>query len=71
VLFFLSAFLVLGAMFWPYIIPYSITVGNAAAPYASLSFFFWGAVVILPSITVYTTYVYWVFRGKTRDVTAE
>jgi len=71
VLFFISAFLALGAMFWPYIIPYSITVGNAAAPDASLSFFFLGAVVILPLITVYTIQVYWIFRGKTRDVTGE
>jgi len=67
VLFFLSAFLALGAMFWPYIIPYRITVGNAASPDASLSFLFYGAVVILPVIAVYTFRVYWIFRGKTRE----
>jgi cytochrome d ubiquinol oxidase subunit II len=66
VLFFLSAFLTLGALFWPYIIPYRITVGNAAAPDASLSFLFYGAVVILPLVTVYTMRVYWIFRGKIR-----
>ena len=32
VLFFLCAFLTLGVMFWPYMIPYAITVANAAAP---------------------------------------
>jgi cytochrome bd ubiquinol oxidase subunit II len=64
VLFFLSAFIALGAMFWPYIIPYRITVGNAAAPDASLSFLFYGALVILPLVTVYTLRVYWIFRGK-------
>lgn len=67
VLFFLSAFLALGTMFWPYIIPYRITVGNAAAPDSSLSFLFYGAVVILPLITVYTIRVYWIFRGKIRE----
>ena len=67
VLFFLAAFATLAVMFWPYMIPYSITVGNAAAPEASLSFLFWGAgVFVLPVIAIYTAVVYWVFRGKLR-----
>jgi cytochrome d ubiquinol oxidase subunit II len=64
VLFFLACFLTLGVMFWPYMIPYSITVVDAAAPEASLSFLFHGAVFILPLIAIYTIGVYWVFRGK-------
>jgi cytochrome d ubiquinol oxidase subunit II len=51
-------------MFWPYIIPYSVTVANAAAPDASLEFLFYGGIVVLPIIAVYTIGVYWVFRGK-------
>ena len=52
-------------LFWPYMIPYSITVGNAAAPEASLSFLFWGAgLFVLPVIAIYTIAVYWFFRGK-------
>ncbi len=48
-------------------IPYSVTVGNAAAPEASLSFLFWGAgLFVLPVIAIYTIAVYWFFRGKTR-----
>ena len=66
VLFFLAAFLTLGVMFWPYMIPYSITVADAAAPEASLRFFFYGGVVVLPVIAAYTIGVYWVFRGKIR-----
>ena len=66
VVFFLAAFLSLGAMFWPYMIPYSITVANAAAPEASLQFLFYGGVVVLPVIAIYTIGVYWVFRGKVR-----
>lgn len=65
VVFFVSAFLALGLMMWPYMIPYSITVADAAAPDASLRFFFYGGVVVLPIIAVYTIGVYWVFRGKT------
>ena len=63
-LFFLSAFLSLAVMFWPYLIPYSVTVAKAAAPDASLRFLFYGAVVVLPAIAIYTIGVYWVFRGK-------
>ena len=65
-LFFLAAFLSLGVMFWPYMIPYSITVAGAAAPEASLRFLFYGGVVVLPVIAAYTIGVYWVFRGKVR-----
>jgi cytochrome bd ubiquinol oxidase subunit II len=64
VVFFLASFLSLGVMFWPYLIPYSITVANAAAPDASLQFLFYGAVVVLPFILAYTIGVYWIFRGK-------
>jgi cytochrome d ubiquinol oxidase subunit II len=66
VLFFLCAFLTLGVMFWPYMVPYALTVGSAAAPDASLQFLFYGGVVVLPVIAIYTTAVYWVFRGKVR-----
>jgi cytochrome d ubiquinol oxidase subunit II len=65
-LFFLAAFLSLVVMFWPYMIPYSVTTASAAAPAASLRFFFYGGIVVLPVIAVYTMGVYWVFRGKIR-----
>ena len=67
VLFFLAAYLTLGTMFWPYMVPYDITVSNAAAPEESLSFLFYGAgIFVLPVIAIYTIGVYWVFRGKVR-----
>jgi len=48
-------------------IPYQVTVADAAAPDKSLAFMFWGAgVVVLPVIVIYTAVVYWVFRGKLR-----
>ena len=64
VAFFVAAFLTLGVMLWPYMIPYSVTVASAAAPDASLRFLFYGGVVVLPVIAAYTIGVYWVFRGK-------
>jgi cytochrome d ubiquinol oxidase subunit II len=46
-------------------IPFSVTVRDAAAPEASLSFLFYGAgLVVLPIVLIYTLAVYWVFRGK-------
>ena len=63
-LFFLAAYLTLGVMFWPYMVPYSVTVANAAAPDVSLGFFFYGGVIVLPMILIYTLGVYRVFRGK-------
>ncbi len=63
-LFFLAAFLALASMMWPYMIPYSVTVADAAAPEASLEFFFYAGAIALPVVAIYTIGVYWVFRGK-------
>jgi cytochrome d ubiquinol oxidase subunit II len=64
-LIFLAAFGTLAVSFWPYMIPFSITVDQGAAPASSLNFMFWGAgVVVLPLILLYTGTVYRVFRGK-------
>ena len=67
-LLFRIAYLMLGASFWPWILPFTLTVQQAAAPAASLAFLFYGAgVVVLPIILIYTVTVYWVFRGKVRS----
>ena len=49
---------------WPYAIPYSLSLAEAAAPRSSQIFTLVGAIVILPIIIAYTTAGYWVFRGK-------
>ena len=36
------SFLTLATSFWPYMIPCTVTVEDAAAPPQSLEFFFWG-----------------------------
>ena len=63
------AFATLGASFWPYMIPYSVTVEQAAAPRQSLEFLFWGAGLVgFPVVLIYTGLVYWIFRGKVGKV---
>jgi len=65
VIVFASAFAALEASFWPYMIPYSVTIAQAAAPLESLRFLFYGAgVVLFPLILFYTGMVYWIMRGK-------
>jgi cytochrome bd ubiquinol oxidase subunit II len=64
-LIFMSAFGTLAVSFWPFMIPFSLDIDQAAAPPASLSFMFWGAgLIVLPLILTYTWTVYRVFRGK-------
>ena len=54
----------LGVSMWPYVIPPSVTIYDAASPPSSQLFMFVGAVVLVPIILAYTAYAYWVFRGK-------
>jgi cytochrome bd ubiquinol oxidase subunit II len=64
-----AAFLRLGVSFWPYMIPFSVTVQQAAAPTQSLAFPFWGAgVIVVPVVLIYTAVVYWILRGKVGKV---
>ena len=62
---FAAAFGTFALSFWPYMIPFSITVQAAAAPHSSLAFMFWGeGLFVLPLMLVYTAISYGVFRGK-------
>jgi cytochrome d ubiquinol oxidase subunit II len=66
-LIFAAAFGTLAISFWPYMIPFSITVQEAAAPYSSLAFMFWGeGLFVFPLMLIYTVISYSVFRGKVR-----
>ena len=64
---FVLSFIGLGISFFPHIVPPDITIWDAAAPDASLSFLLIGASVLIPLILAYTAYSYWVFRGKVRE----
>lgn len=62
---FAAAFGTLAISFWPYMIPFSVTIDEAAAPRSSLAFMFWGeGLFVFPLMLVYTVIRYRVFRGK-------
>jgi cytochrome d ubiquinol oxidase subunit II len=54
----------LGVSMFPYIVPQSITIWEAAAPDDSLNFMIVGVAILVPIILIYTAFAYWVFRGK-------
>jgi cytochrome d ubiquinol oxidase subunit II len=56
----------LGISMWPYIVPQSITIWQAAAPPNSQVFMLFGVAVLMPLILGYTAWAYWVFRGKVK-----
>jgi cytochrome bd ubiquinol oxidase subunit II len=69
---FAAAFGTLAISFWPYMIPFSITIDQAAAPHSSLAFMFWGeGLFVLPLMLVYTAISYSVFRGKVASAASD
>lgn len=62
---FLLALLGLGISLWPYAVPYSLTLWQAASSPPTLVFLGVGTIVIVPIILAYLGYAHWVFRGKT------
>jgi cytochrome d ubiquinol oxidase subunit II len=64
---FLLSFLGLGISLFPYVIPPSITIWEAASPPESQLFVLVGVGTLLPFILAYTLVSYWVFRGKVRE----
>jgi cytochrome d ubiquinol oxidase subunit II len=64
---FAAAFGTLAISFWPYMIPFSITIDEAASPHSSLAFMFWGAgLFVFPLTLLYTAVNYSVFRDRVR-----
>jgi cytochrome d ubiquinol oxidase subunit II len=56
----------LGISMYPYIVPQSITIWQAASPESSQLFMLVGVAGLIPLILGYTAWAYWVFRGKVR-----
>jgi cytochrome bd ubiquinol oxidase subunit II len=61
---FVCGYLGFGISTFPYLIPRVLTVFDAAAPESSLLFMLFGALLLLPLLIGYTSYSYYVFRGK-------
>ena len=51
---------------WPKVVPPDLTIWDVAAPASSQLFLLIGVAFLIPLILVYTTYAYWVFRGKVK-----
>jgi cytochrome d ubiquinol oxidase subunit II len=51
--------------FTPNIVPFRISIWDAASPAASHVFLLVGALFVAPVVIGYSAYSYWVFRGKT------
>jgi cytochrome d ubiquinol oxidase subunit II len=64
---FALCYLGLGVSLYPYIVPYAMTVPEAAAAPSSQRFLLVGVSLLVPVILAYTAYAYWVFRGKVRS----
>lgn len=52
---------------FPYIVPYHLSLFDAASPLSTLRFIFVGAAVMIPVLLIYTGYSYHIFRGKTNE----
>ncbi len=64
---FLLGMIGLGISMFPYVVPDTITIWDAAAGESSLIFMLIGTIITVPFILGYTAWAYWVFRGKVSD----
>lgn len=65
---FLFSYLGLLASKWPYIVPPKFTIYDAASAYNSQLFLLLGFLFVIPIVLAYTSWTYWVFRGKVKAV---
>jgi cytochrome d ubiquinol oxidase subunit II len=61
---FLMGYIGLGISLWPYVVPFEITIWQAAAAPESQSLMLVGTILMLPLVLAYTGYCYYLFRGK-------
>ena len=63
---FLFSYLGLLASKWPYIVPPNFTIWDAASAPNSQLFLLLGFLFVIPIVLAYTSWTYWVFRGKVK-----
>jgi cytochrome d ubiquinol oxidase subunit II len=61
---FLMNYLGIGISTFPWLVPFKVTLWDAAAAPESQSLLLLGTVFLLPCVLAYTGYCFWVFRGK-------
>jgi cytochrome bd ubiquinol oxidase subunit II len=52
---------------FPNIVPFSVSLWDASSSFASQAFVIVGAAFVTPIVLTYSTFAYWIFRGKTPD----
>lgn len=68
VLVFLCPYVGFVVSIFPYVVPYKMTLWQAASPDGTLKFILVGACIMLPLLLAYTFYSYKIFKGKVNDV---
>ncbi len=66
VLLFVLSYIGIAISLWPFIVPHTFTLWQAASSNSTQAFLLVGTLFLLPVILVYTGWSYWVFRGKVR-----
>ena len=61
---FLMNYIGIGVSTWPWLVPFKVTLWDAAAAPESQSLLLLGTVFLLPCVLAYTAYCFYVFRGK-------
>lgn len=61
---FTFSFIGLGFSFFPDVVPGEMTIWEAVAAPEALNFLLWGAIIVVPTILLYTVFSYRVFWGK-------
>ena len=57
----------LAVSLWPWVVPYQVSLYQAAAAPESQSLLLVGVVLFLPCVLGYTAYCYYIFRGKSHE----
>jgi len=63
---FVMSYVGIAISLWPMIVPRHFTLDQAAASESTQAFLLVGTLVLLPTILFYSSWSYWVFRGKVR-----
>lgn len=64
---FICSYVGFGISTFPFLVPHVISFFQAAAPASSLLFMLFGALLLLPILIGYTSYSYYIFRGKVTE----
>ena len=52
---------------FPYIVPFSLSLWDAASSSTSQEFVLIGAAFVTPVVLAYSAFAYWIFRGRTPE----